>query len=333
MRSKEFKDAVINNFIIEPVEEFAMDEPLIDLRQFTRDPAEFQEWFNHKVRGQIFSSFDVLCAAAASCGMHAYREVGQLLLGYNRFIESAQISRAEWAFVQGINYQHNTLGPLLSATLLPAFALEALIRLLAEVALTSRIKSEEDIDSIALALAGFDALNANQRVERALSMAGIPCPAGIKSDCVDLIEYRNRTVHASPEHVVGLGNVRHFKRGDFKQHVARNTRYPTNVDVLFGISPRHVTVAIDAHDNLLSHLLENAHPGFRAVLEKRYRNQLQLIRKRTLKFQWESVTEIETGWDIYSTFIEEISEEELEAFYAKMNRQKMRKVQDVFETE
>ncbi len=114
-------------------------------------------WYAEHVEGTYTSSWDFLRASAASSFLWASRSLDGVMAAWERGVKGNR-SPAEISSVLFMNYKVFVSGPLLSATVLPAFALEAFVRHCAEIAVRRQTNSVAVLELAMVSLIHFPRL-------------------------------------------------------------------------------------------------------------------------------------------------------------------------------
>lgn len=168
-----------------------------------------------------------------------------------------------------MNYALTGSGPLLSAVMLSAFALESLSRLTFEVACTAQ---DPDPGELAKRLSKWDRGSAESRLAGALRTAEAPpLDTPLSARVSGLIRFRNECAHDKPlMSTQDLRIVRH----------QRGKAVESDDDELYGgflpqlhtsatpISPRHAMEAAEVHDAVLLHVASHGSETFRERLKE-----------------------------------------------------------------
>jgi hypothetical protein len=264
------------------------------------DPEEYREWYRQNIAGTFRTSWTYLLDASASCYFSAAAEFSQIIDARNGGLEEG-ISRGEVCVMLELNYRMWVAGPVLSAILTPAFALETFIRLCGFTGLRSRVGGGEEL---LLALGGFDRLSPQERVRMVFKLAGASdVPQELQHSLGALIRFRNSTVHDVP--------LLQGPHGEFIRTQPRNARlnvfdveranqgfYPVLHNTVMPLTLRHATKAIDTHDGLVTHLFDTCDSDFKDEFSRQLSPEHRKWRKiRDVGYkQWERAEAVSDYW-------------------------------------
>lgn len=219
------------------------------------------EWYDTYLLGTYRSNWDYLRGASASSFRCACRGVGEALDIWGRGL-FAEVDRIDLSAEVAMAWMIHASGPLLASTQMPMFALEALTRYCAEIALNHLGDGEANITE---KLKQFDRSNLMSRL-RILHTFGVygPLPRKLKDEIHSLSEFRNASVHDRP-----LMRARKYtfvqnadgQRMKVDPRTVKATAYPR---LSMGITPlrlQHAIRATAVHDALVDHFEHTASSG------------------------------------------------------------------------
>jgi hypothetical protein len=302
------------------------------------DGESVAEWFADHFAYRLNSSWDFLRTAASSNYLAAARGLSGVAKVWNR-LAAGERSAAEQLFFLEFNYKMSASGPLLAATLTPAFALEALVRLVAEVAL--RDASAEEA-AFRLSVAGFEAQPFDQRVDLASELAGgSKLPPTLRERVSSLIAFRNATVHDTPLLMLPTGRFHKTTRGRtslFDDSQAFKQHYPVLSQSNMPLALAHARRAVDVHDEVSTHIFETASDEFMAafgtMVSTATHNGLQRIAQLGGPM-WEESARLDEYWtETILPWADSVPLDEQEEFLRDMTRRsRVKLVEGAEETE
>lgn len=233
---------------------------------FPQTDEEYQHLYETQIAGRYHSNWNLLCAGAGSSLGSGLVMAADLLNLWSK--KESEGAPGELHILIRLTYRARAFGSLLGAILLSALSMESLSRLLMEASLVLRGDSLDERES---ALATFDRRGFVERVSIAVGAAGAPeLPGELKEEISALVDFRNGCAHDSPLLHLQSGNLLQHRRKGYKvidEAATYDGHYPMLHSHLLPISPRHALSAVQAHDALLSHVLELGPPEFLQQLE------------------------------------------------------------------
>lgn len=227
------------------------------------DPIANSELYEELFLGKFSTSWMFLRAASCASFRGSAAAVSRLCTTCAREIATkGPVATAEAALLLELNYTYGTSGVLLGAVLTPAFAIESMTRLLAEITLLRQTESD---DAYLLAISGFDVLSFEDRVHRLLQLLECPpLPSDLAARLKALIAFRNGSAHDAPHFFSHSGRLLQAKRGKAKNvDVVKpyDGLYPLLSEEALPLTLSHARQAVDTHDDLLAHIM--SHVGTR----------------------------------------------------------------------
>jgi hypothetical protein len=227
------------------------------------DPDNPEQWFKENLAFKYNSNWDFLRHAAASSYFTAGHALSNIVTSWQNAGGTDVTRRAERSTILQFNYKMGVSGPLLAATLTPAFALESFARLCAEIGLRRHI---EDVTALAAALGGYDVQSFSDRIATMLRVAGAPTLPNDLANRVDtLIEFRNSTVHDTPLLMLDTGTFARLRRGKvghFDDATAFRGRFPVLSQSNMPLTLGHAMASISIHDEVVDHVFDRCAEEF-----------------------------------------------------------------------
>jgi hypothetical protein len=231
----------------------------LDLPDIT-DKSRAVAYYRENFAGRLCTGWDFYRLAAASSYLKAAEALTDVIKSWQQGLE-ANASRGQISFFLDFNYKIHVSGPLFSAVILPAIAIESLIRLLAQVLLFERT---DESDLIVLGVAAIDAMPFSDRVTRVLEMADAgPVPKNLRKRLDALIAFRNSAVHDTPYLMGHAGESLQVKRSRVARIDERapfQGLYPLLNEDNMPLTLDHALAAISTHDDLAKHIETAANP-------------------------------------------------------------------------
>lgn len=210
-------------------------------------------WYRENVVGTYTSNWAFLRAAAASNFISSARAVWGIIEAAKRGSEKG-IRAAEVSSVLSLNWKLFASGPLLSATITPAFAIEAFIRFFAEISIK---RTAPSLETLQLALGRFENLGFAERIRSARELSGAAeFPKELNRSLSALIEFRNAVAHDLPHVHDRFGTFMRVKRGSIgrvDEATIFGGLYPLLNTQTMPLDISHAKRAIDTHDELVEH--------------------------------------------------------------------------------
>lgn len=226
-----------------------------------QDLDDLKEWYGEHVVGRLESGWPYIRQAAASSYFQSVRALSELSGSWSKSQERRESRPGEALFILELGYRVQASGPLLSAVLLPTFALEAFLSMSASAAFAAHGQSGTPL---ALALHGFDSQSFDQRVDLVLELAEAePCPNGRRQAIRHLIQFRNSVAHDTPVLNAPGGRQLRAKRGRVKPvDPSPDTPYPDLRAAVMPLDLGHAQSAVRSHDQFVDHVLETSSAEF-----------------------------------------------------------------------
>ncbi len=216
------------------------------------DEEQVPDWYACHVAGSYQSNWELLRFASASNFLQATRALAHVISARETALNRGQ-SEAETSFVLRLNWRVFVSGPLLAATVMPSFALEAFLRHCAEVALRDQVASRDPFE---LALGKFESLSFPERVSMALRLTqNEPLTKDVEAAVAAQIEFRNATVHDAPWMRDEHGNLLRTKRGRVglvPEATMFGGHYPLLSSDPMALRLSHARRAVDGHDQVVA---------------------------------------------------------------------------------
>lgn len=300
---------------------------LIDPRAFSDDPETLQQYYKEHVLGTVASSWSFLREASAANVFQATAAFGRVIDIWNRKNDEGKDSAGTLLFLIQFNYSVSLSGPALSAVLTPAFALEAFLRLSAEIALYDLV---EGAPALRLALNGFDAHAFESRFAAMTDLIGIPpLSSELRRDVQALVTFRNSVAHDTPMVYGPEGLLLQFKRGQTKlvQTPTDGAAFPRLPESRFPLRIGDGLRAVNIHDSIVAHVAVHASPEFQEAFQSRCHERLVGIQDLGGP-NWAAASEVDRAWEEVLKWSSGISKEETESAYRSIVRQlTMKKVE------
>jgi hypothetical protein len=243
----------------------------------------------------------------------------ELLNIWQRMMERGQ-PKGEIDGLVRLNYQLSDLGTALAAVLVPAFALEAATRLIAEVTLYERC---DGASALRLAVNGLDVLPFRERVTQCGELVtGKNVPHPVLNEIDALIGFRNSMAHDAPTINAPAGDLIQYKRGKTRivEPVKQDAMaYPRLTVGPIPLDVSHILRAIDAHDAFVAWLRDAAPSGFADQFHDRTDDQLSLIRDMA-PGRWADLGPVVEAAERLRSWLAEVTSAEREGFMRDLKR-------------
>ncbi len=265
----------------------------------TADAEQVRDWYRDTMAGTHRSNWAILRESAASSLFVAAQHTSSCVTALEGGRAKGVSDEEAWVIL-GYSYSLSAIGPLLSAVLLPAFCIEAFARSCAERAI---LEQDADVTASQLAIAGYDRLPAEERLDAACELTGSESlNKQLRRSIKDLLSFRNATVHDIPMHQTADGELVSFKRGKAKRErigQAHGGTYPVLHNEALPLRLSHGLAAAECHDSFVDHILTTADDDFRQVFWASMTPEFRSGSKITAgaNIPWERIRALSNHWD------------------------------------
>lgn len=233
-------------------------------------PEDVKRYYATHVQDTFYSKWHFLRWSSASSFLCAARGFSELIQIWEKNVERNGHDRAEVGDFLTFQYKVRVAGPISSAVLMPAFAIESFLRFYAEVVLAEQTTTGT---AWRLALSGFDNKNFPERLKSLLGVIGVkPIPKQLNDSVKNLVSFRNDFVHDIPLWNIEGGYQFHFRKGKdklIKVDKAFGGDYPLLDRHVMPMKLSHARRALTTHDELVTYIINQSPKDFISLLEKR----------------------------------------------------------------